>query len=80
MLESLFILTLDKQVRFSHKIVDPLVVLCTWLDLAGGLCAVVLVPQLMGIILGRLLVGQIESQLDQNQLAARRRWNRRGIL
>lgn len=50
------------------------------LPLFGGLCAVVLVPQLMGIILGRLFAGQIESQLDRNQLAARRRWYRRGIL
>lgn len=46
------------------------------LPLFGGCVAAILVPQLLGIILGRLFVGQIESQLDINEALERRR-NRR---
>lgn len=50
------------------------------LPVFGGCVAAILTPQLLGIILGRCFVGQIETQLDINAQAARRRWYRRGIL
>lgn len=49
------------------------------LPLFGGCAAAILVPQLLGIILGRVFVGQIEYQLDKNTAVANRR-NRRNLL
>ena len=63
--------------RFLHIVIDTMF---AWLTISvfsstGGVAVAIAVPQLMGIILGRTLVGQIEYQLDI--VASHRLRNRR---
>ena len=62
--------------RFLHIAIDTMF---AWLTISvfstGGVAVAIAVPQLMGIILGRTLVGQIEYQLDI--VASHRLRNRR---